>query len=230
MIGVWLAAAALAGDKDRDGIKGKVDACPELAEDADGFEDGDGCPDVDNDLDRLEDQVDKCPDEPEDTDEFDDQDGCPDPDNDQDGVLDLADACPLEPEDSDDRDGCATTTLKLLTETGYLAAVGALATELLAAVAEEERGCDRASAAAERLLENDVGALRKEWDSRLARAPEGFDAAAANELLANKGEVYRALAPAVAVYCKQHGGWSAVGPEVERVYAALPVPVKKKRR
>lgn len=96
-------------DRDEDGIEDKVDACPDAAEDMDGFEDGDGCPEFDNDQDGLPDDADKCPDKPEDVDSFEDKDGCPEPDNDKDGIPDAKDHCPLQPEtknDFDDLDGC----------------------------------------------------------------------------------------------------------------------------
>jgi hypothetical protein len=83
-------------DADADGIDDKDDQCPELAEDRDGFEDNDGCPDFDNDGDGVPDSDDRCPAALEDSDSFEDEDGCPDPDNDRDGVLDVEDACPLE--------------------------------------------------------------------------------------------------------------------------------------
>jgi hypothetical protein len=83
-------------DADGDGIEDSVDQCPELAEDRDGFEDADGCPDFDNDNDGVPDADDKCPHELEDQDGFADDDGCPDPDNDRDGILDAEDACPNE--------------------------------------------------------------------------------------------------------------------------------------
>jgi len=96
-------------DQDDDGIEDKVDKCPDKAEDFDGFEDEDGCPDLDNDADGLKDDVDKCPDLAEDFDGFQDEDGCPDLDNDADGIPDVDDRCPNEPEDFDgveDTDGC----------------------------------------------------------------------------------------------------------------------------
>ncbi len=96
-------------DKDGDGIKDKLDKCVEEAEDADSFQDEDGCPDPDNDNDGLTDASDSCPNEAEDKDSFKDEDGCLDPDNDGDGVLDGADKCPAEAEDKDafqDDDGC----------------------------------------------------------------------------------------------------------------------------
>jgi outer membrane protein OmpA-like peptidoglycan-associated protein len=96
-------------DRDHDGILDDVDACPDVPEDKDGFEDTDGCPDDDNDKDGIPDKIDHCPDVPEDRDGFEDTDGCPDVDNDKDGIADTADKCPDEPEDKDgfeDADGC----------------------------------------------------------------------------------------------------------------------------
>ena len=81
-------------DEDNDGVGDDRDECAELAEDKDGFEDHDGCPDFDNDDDGVPDEEDRCPAEQEDEDEFEDDDGCPDPDNDGDGVPDAQDACP----------------------------------------------------------------------------------------------------------------------------------------
>ena len=97
------------GDADGDGIGDDVDACPRAAEDRDGFEDSDGCPDPDNDGDTILDRDDKCPDNPEDPDQFEDLDGCPEADNDKDGIDDEHDRCPLEPETVNnykDEDGC----------------------------------------------------------------------------------------------------------------------------
>jgi OOP family OmpA-OmpF porin len=109
-------------DGDGDGINDDVDRCPTEAEDMDGFQDEDGCPDGDNDGDGVPDvsdkcpteagvapegcpdtdadgdgimgSVDRCPNEAEDKDGFQDEDGCPDPDNDGDGVADANDKCP----------------------------------------------------------------------------------------------------------------------------------------
>ena len=97
------------GDADNDGIEDRYDACPDAAEDYDGFRDDDGCPDYDNDNDGIPDERDACPDDPEDRDGFQDEDGCPDPDNDGDGIIDAEDDCPDQPEDFDgfqDDDGC----------------------------------------------------------------------------------------------------------------------------
>jgi outer membrane protein OmpA-like peptidoglycan-associated protein len=113
-------------DQDADGIRDTLDKCPNSAEDQDGFEDADGCPDFDNDKDGIPDSADQCPNAPEDFDGFEDADGCPDPDNDKDGVCDPwiaekgqqniygnacrgMDKCPTIPEDIDgfeDSDGC----------------------------------------------------------------------------------------------------------------------------
>jgi OmpA-OmpF porin, OOP family len=103
------AVAAGPGDQDGDGIPDDRDECPTEPEDFDGFEDEDGCPDLDNDNDGIPDAVDQCPNDPEDRDGFEDEDGCPDPDNDGDGLADSIDQCPDEPEDVDgfqDEDGC----------------------------------------------------------------------------------------------------------------------------
>ena len=103
------AAAVVDDDPDHDGIRGAADKCPNEPEDKDGFQDDDGCPDLDNDGDGIPDSADKCPNEPEDKDGFQDEDGCPDPDNDGDGVPDAQDKCPDQPETKNgyqDEDGC----------------------------------------------------------------------------------------------------------------------------
>jgi outer membrane protein OmpA-like peptidoglycan-associated protein len=68
----------VAMDTDHDGIPDSMDYCPNAAEDKDGVEDEDGCPDADNDGDRIPDVIDKCPNEPETYNGFEDDDGCPD--------------------------------------------------------------------------------------------------------------------------------------------------------
>jgi outer membrane protein OmpA-like peptidoglycan-associated protein len=65
-------------DQDDDGIPDAGDKCVDRAEDADGYEDLDGCPDIDNDLDRVLDVADKCSSVPEAYNGFEDDDGCPD--------------------------------------------------------------------------------------------------------------------------------------------------------
>ncbi|MCC7386131.1 MAG: OmpA family protein [Deltaproteobacteria bacterium] len=128
--------APRARDRDGDGLPDREDRCPDRAEDPDGFEDQDGCPDLDNDSDKIPDARDGAPNDPEDYDNFKDEDGVPDPDNDEDqlvdpedqcpneagslenkgcpdcdhdGLVDASDDCPTEPEDLDsyqDQDGC----------------------------------------------------------------------------------------------------------------------------
>ena len=96
-------------DSDGDGIPNREDNCPDEPEDLDGFEDEDGCPDLDNDNDGIPDHTDGAPNLPEDIDGFQDGDGIPDLDNDEDGITDERDKCPNEPEDFDgfeDQDGC----------------------------------------------------------------------------------------------------------------------------
>jgi outer membrane protein OmpA-like peptidoglycan-associated protein len=97
------------GDADGDGVPDRIDICPDEPEDNDGYQDDDGCPDLDNDGDGVIDAQDTCPDEPEDKDGYKDDDGCPEKDNDGDGVADVTDRCPNDPEDLDkyeDDDGC----------------------------------------------------------------------------------------------------------------------------
>ena len=96
-------------DVDLDGIRDAEDACPKEAEDRDGFQDADGCPDDDNDNDGVLDRDDACPNQAEDRDQWKDDDGCPDEDNDGDGIKDADDQCPIHAEDRDgfqDDDGC----------------------------------------------------------------------------------------------------------------------------
>ncbi|HUJ57447.1 MAG TPA: OmpA family protein [Kofleriaceae bacterium] len=69
---------ATPSDRDGDGIPDAVDKCPDRPEDFDGFEDQDGCPDIDNDGDHVLDIADKCPMQPETYNGFEDEDGCPD--------------------------------------------------------------------------------------------------------------------------------------------------------
>jgi OOP family OmpA-OmpF porin len=97
-------------DSDGDGINDDRDRCPSKAEDADQFEDDDGCPDPDNDKDGVLDGDDKCPAEAG----IADNAGCPDKDGDGDGIVDRLDQCPAEagvaehkgcPEPDTDKDG-----------------------------------------------------------------------------------------------------------------------------
>ena len=105
MLGYTMPEDKKAPDADGDGIPDELDGCPSEAEDFDGFEDEDGCPDLDNDGDGILDVDDKCPNDAEDMDGFEDEDGCPDPDNDGDGILDGDDECPNEP-GTPENNGC----------------------------------------------------------------------------------------------------------------------------
>jgi len=110
-------------DRDGDGIPDNVDACPDAAEDFDGFADTDGCPDPDNDGDGVLDTNDDCPNQSEDFDGYQDSDGCPDPDNDGDGVLDINDNCPDAAEvfnNFEDADGCPDTAPNLIPTLAYI--------------------------------------------------------------------------------------------------------------
>ncbi len=76
-------------DMDGDGLGNiPTDQCPTFAEDYNGFQDGDGCPD-DIDNDGIVSSSDACPFVSEDIDGHLDTDGCPEPDNDSDGICDF---------------------------------------------------------------------------------------------------------------------------------------------
>jgi hypothetical protein len=53
--------APRAHDRDHDGVPDDRDECPDLAEDRDGVQDGDGCPEDDADDDGIPDEQDACP-------------------------------------------------------------------------------------------------------------------------------------------------------------------------
>ena len=125
MVGLTYAAEAeyeplAVRDSDGDGIGDNVDECRKEAEDVDGFEDSDGCPDRDNDGDSFLDAEDECPDEPETFNANADDDGCPDedPDKDGDGLTDRDDPCPADAETLNglnDHDGCPDDGLAMVT-------------------------------------------------------------------------------------------------------------------
>jgi hypothetical protein len=98
-----------AQDRDRDGIPDDADKCPDQAEDKDGFEDFDGCPDPDDDGDGIPDAVDACPHEKGEPSTDPTRNGCPNPDRDGDTYDNDVDACPDEAEVFNgvkDDDGC----------------------------------------------------------------------------------------------------------------------------
>lgn len=81
-------------DEDGDGVPDDVDQCRQIPEDRDGFEDSDGCPEIDDDDDGMVDKEDACPRvagvesaDPR-------RNGCPVADRDKDGVPDDVDRCP----------------------------------------------------------------------------------------------------------------------------------------
>lgn len=65
-------------DSDGDGVVDEADRCPKEKEDADGYQDFDGCPDPDQDRDGFPDESDKCPLEAETINGVADDDGCAD--------------------------------------------------------------------------------------------------------------------------------------------------------
>jgi hypothetical protein len=237
MIGWWLVGLAWAGDKDKDGVPNKTDACAEDPEDADGFEDDNGCPDPDNDADTLLDADDKCMNEPEDKDMFQDTDGCPDPDNDGDGVFDAEDKCAQEKEDGQGaKDGCPDVSGELLMSEGYLPALRDLMALAIKAGGEKENGCEGlASGASAWLTEHDPKVMAEVWEARLTRLPEGFDANPTVQLLRQNADAFKLVRPAFDVFCADHAGWGGVAAKVDAVFAPIPAadpvkPAPKKRR
>jgi hypothetical protein len=92
-----------------DGIPDPIDRCPTRREDVDGFQDEDGCPDLDNDRDGIRDKDDACPREPGIARSDPKLNGCPSPDRDGDTYDDAVDRCPDAAETFDgvdDDDGC----------------------------------------------------------------------------------------------------------------------------
>ncbi|PTL77918.1 cell envelope biogenesis protein OmpA [Vitiosangium sp. GDMCC 1.1324] len=89
-------------DSDGDGVRDSFDKCPSEAEDMDGFQDTDGCPEPDNDGDGVSDGEDQCPNSPG----AKSQGGCGDSDGD--GVPDGQDLCPDMPGPKG-YDGCPDT-------------------------------------------------------------------------------------------------------------------------
>ncbi len=173
-------------DGDGDGIPDRRDACPAAAENVNGIDDGDGCPEVDPDGDGLLGVADHCPDAPEDFDHFEDADGCPELDNDSDGVDDARDACPMEPETRngiDDTDGCADVVPDDVTRA--LASAGTLGFE---------RGRARVTPAGKLLLRSLLAVLAARPDIRIAvvaHPPEGAKNPGTEDLAKRRGEAVK---------------------------------------
>jgi outer membrane protein OmpA-like peptidoglycan-associated protein len=112
-------------DTDKDGLSDEEDRCPLTKEDADGFEDDDGCPERDNDDDGIADAQDRCVDAAESFNGSVDNDGCPDDvsDADDDGFGYDDDRCPLEPGAAPD--GCPHLPQPALSLPGFAARGGA---------------------------------------------------------------------------------------------------------
>jgi outer membrane protein OmpA-like peptidoglycan-associated protein len=98
-------------DTDNDGLTDDVDECKDKPEDDDGFEQEDGCPDLDNDQDTVADVEDKCPDQAGPA----ANKGCPDTDRDEDTVVDRLDNCPDE-KGTVENQGCAEKQLVKLAD------------------------------------------------------------------------------------------------------------------
>lgn len=96
-------------DADHDGIPDDVDQCPMHPEDKDGFEDNDGCPEIDDDEDGIVDKEDACPRVKGIEQANPKLNGCPPPDDDRDSIPNDEDVCPQKagPQNDDpSQNGC----------------------------------------------------------------------------------------------------------------------------
>ena len=96
-------------DEDQDKVPDDVDQCRQIPEDRDGFEDEDGCPEIDDDDDGIVDKEDACPRVAGVESRDPRRNGCPVADRDKDEVPDDVDKCPdLRGVRSDDpsKNGC----------------------------------------------------------------------------------------------------------------------------
>lgn len=83
------------GDRDSDGIRDDIDACPDVKGELQADASKDGCPPSDRDNDGVLDAEDACPSSPGQRSADATKTGCP-TDTDEDGIYDIADACPNE--------------------------------------------------------------------------------------------------------------------------------------
>lgn len=96
------------GDRDDDGIRDDVDACPDVKGELQSDPSKDGCPPSDRDGDQVLDIDDACPNSPGEPNADATRNGCP-KDTDDDGLFDTADACPTvkgEPSPDPKKNGC----------------------------------------------------------------------------------------------------------------------------
>ncbi len=96
-------------DEDDDKVPDDVDQCRQIPEDRDGFEDEDGCPEIDDDDDGIVDKEDACPRTAGVESRNPRRNGCPVADRDKDEIPDDVDRCPdLRGVRSDDpaKNGC----------------------------------------------------------------------------------------------------------------------------
>src|SRR5262249_53428084 len=87
--------AKVIGDRDNDGIRDDIDACPDTPGELQSDPSKDGCPPADRDKDGVLDVEDACPSSPGQRSADATKNGCP-KDTDEDGIYDDADACTNE--------------------------------------------------------------------------------------------------------------------------------------
>jgi hypothetical protein len=214
-------------DSDGDGIDDAKDKCPNEAEDKDGFEDEDGCPDPDNDGDGVNDRDDACPivkGQPS-TDPA--RNGCPDPDRDGDTILNEEDKCPEQAEvfnGVDDTDGCPDEGGKALVTIDEKTHKVTLATPLKITGTKELPEIDAASIPTLRALGLALNS-HKDWTLTVGSKPTSNDAQL--DALAKSFAVVKVLSG----YAHRDGaaetvGWDAVKqqPGTEIAFLILVTP------
>lgn len=174
-------------DRDGDGLVDGDDKCPDQAEDADGFEDSDGCEDPDNDGDGVVDTQDECVNEAG----VIANRGCPDTDRDGDKVLDRLDNCPDIP-GPPENNGC---------ERKQLVTIKGCKLKLAGKIFFKS-GSDRIRRVSMRILDNVVQVLKAQPQISRLRVEGHTDASGAAGL--NKS-LSQARADAVAAYLQRRG-------------------------